>query len=220
MSMAEVKVDRLEHVLEEFITNVGIEFNKLYNSQMRTEAELRAAKEDTQAFKNEMRVYREDTQTFKDEMRQLNKDMNIKWGEMANRLGTIVEDLVAPSIPRIIKEEFGLEVTDLMVRRRKKLQDGTTLEYDAIAATDGHVYLNSTKSKLRSLDIDRFIDEIEGFKKVFPEYKKDALIGIAASLYVDESVITYAEKKGFLVLSTGDQLMEVKNTKGFKPKTW
>ncbi len=36
------RVDRLEQVLEEFVTNVGIEFNKLYNSQLRTEAELRA----------------------------------------------------------------------------------------------------------------------------------------------------------------------------------
>ena len=31
-------VDRLEQALEDFITNVGIGLNKLYNSQMRTEA--------------------------------------------------------------------------------------------------------------------------------------------------------------------------------------
>lgn len=37
----EERVDRLERALEGFVTNVGIEFNKLYNSQMRTEAELR-----------------------------------------------------------------------------------------------------------------------------------------------------------------------------------
>ena len=34
------KVYRLEAVLEEFIKSVGIEFNKLYNAQMRTEIEL------------------------------------------------------------------------------------------------------------------------------------------------------------------------------------
>lgn len=37
----EKRVGRLERALEWFVTNVGIEFNKLYNSQMRTEAELR-----------------------------------------------------------------------------------------------------------------------------------------------------------------------------------
>lgn len=56
---AEERVDRLGQALEEFVTSVGIEFNKLYNSQMRTEAELRE---------------------FKDEMRQQTREMNIKWG--------------------------------------------------------------------------------------------------------------------------------------------
>jgi DNA repair exonuclease SbcCD ATPase subunit len=40
MPEVEEKVYRLEAVLEEFIKSVGIEFNKLYNAQMRTEIEL------------------------------------------------------------------------------------------------------------------------------------------------------------------------------------
>uniref|UniRef100_A0A7C4NTR1 Uncharacterized protein n=1 Tax=Thermodesulfobacterium geofontis TaxID=1295609 RepID=A0A7C4NTR1_9BACT len=36
----EERVYRLEAVLEEFIRSVGVEFNKLYNSQMHTEASL------------------------------------------------------------------------------------------------------------------------------------------------------------------------------------
>jgi hypothetical protein len=52
--MAEVveRVDRLEEVLRGFVVTVGAEFNKLYNSQMRTEAELRA-------FKNEMADFKD-----------------------------------------------------------------------------------------------------------------------------------------------------------------
>jgi len=41
MQIEEKKVDRLEKALEDFIFNVGIEFNKLINSQMQTEKELR-----------------------------------------------------------------------------------------------------------------------------------------------------------------------------------
>ena len=40
------RVDRLENVVQDFVTSVGIEFNKLYNSQLRTEAEMRAFKAD------------------------------------------------------------------------------------------------------------------------------------------------------------------------------
>ena len=206
MPVTEKRVSRLERALEDFVTNVGIEFNKLYNSQMRTEAELRE-------FKDEMR-------TFKEENRQQRREMNIKWGEMARKLGTITEDLVAPSIPRIIKEEYGLEVTDLMVRRKKRLMDGRSKEYDAIAVAGEYVFVDETKSTLDSEDVKDFIEDIQGFREIFPEYEGKKIIGVLSSLYVDESVIKYAEKAGFLVFAVGEALMEVKNTKGFKPKEW
>lgn len=195
----EEKVDRLERALEEFVTSVGIEFNKLYNSQMRTEAELRE---------------------FKDEMRQQTREMNIKWGEMAKKLGTVTEDLVAPSIPRIIREEFSLEVEFLGIRMKKRLQDGRVKEYDAVATAGEYVFVDSTKSTLDSEDVKDFIKDIQEFRDFFPEYKEKKIVGITASLFVDESVIRYAEKSGFLVLSVGDKLMEVKNSKGFRPREW
>ncbi len=213
MPTTEEKVSRLEAVLEEFIKSVGIEFNKLYNSQMRTEAEMREFKEEMRAFKEEMRE-------FKDETREQNREMNRKWGDLANKLGTITEDLVAPSLPRIVQEEFNLDVSDLMVRRKRKLKDGTVKEYDAIAVADEYVFLNYTKSTMKNADVDIFVKDIEQFREYCPEYRKKKIIGVLASLYIDEGVIKYAESAGFLVLSVGDQVMEVKNTKGFRPKEW
>jgi len=32
--------------------------------------------------------------------------MNKRWGELANKMGTVVEDIVAPSIPRLAREIF------------------------------------------------------------------------------------------------------------------
>jgi len=34
------------------------------------------------------------------------KEMNQRWGELANKMGTIVEDIVAPSIRRLAREVF------------------------------------------------------------------------------------------------------------------
>ena len=213
MTAVEERVDRLEEVLEDFVTNVGIEFNKLYNSQMRTEAELRA-------FKEEMRAFRDDMGTFKDEMRTQNREMNRKWGDMSNKLGTMVEDLVAPSLARIIEESLQTPVIEQMIRRKRRLPDGRVKEFDAIALTTDLVCLNSTKATLRSADVDRFVEDIATFREFFPEYDDRALIGILASLDFDASVLAYAETKGFLVIAVGDQLMEVKNHPGFEPKRW
>ena len=45
-------------------------------------------------------------------------------------------------------------------------------------------------------------------------------MGIFASLAVDDSVLNYSEKQGFLVLAVGDELMEIKNRPDFEPKRW
>jgi len=229
------RVDHLDEALSAFITSVGIEFNKLYNSQMRTEAELRAFKEDTQAFKDEMREFKDEMQAFKDEMqafkdemrafkeegRQQNREMNRRWGELANKLGTLVEDLVAPSLPRIVQEMLGQEVMDLSVRRKRKRADGRQQEYDALAVTLETVCLASVKSTLRSADIDHLLnEELPAFRTFFPEYQALPLVGLIASLAVDDSVLRHAERQGLIVLAIGDQIMEVKNTPGFVPRRY
>ena len=207
------RVDRLEEALQDFITNVGIEFNKLYNSQMRTEAEMRA-------FKDEMRTFKDEMGAFKDEVRQQSRDMNRKWGEVSNKLGTMVEDLVAPSLPRIVEEQLREIVHDLMPRRKRRLADGRVKEFDAVAVTSNLVCLNSTKATLRSADVDRFVEDIAVFREFFPEYDALPLVGILASLAVDDSVLNYAERRGFFVLAVGDELMEIKNRPDFEPKRW
>ena len=252
----EERVDRLEEAQHEFVLNVGIEFNKLYNSQMRTEAELRTFKDEMKDFKDEMKDFKDEMKDFKDEMkdfkdemkdfkdemkdfkdemkdfkdeiigfkdetRQANREMNRRWGELANKMGTLVEDLVAPSLQRIVRELLGQDVADLSVRRKRRLADGRTWEFDAIAVTTGEmVGLNSTKSTLRSADVDHFAKEVAAFREFFPEYAAFPVVGILASLAVEESVLNYAERQGLVVLGVGDQLMEIKNRPGFTPKYW
>jgi len=234
MPAVEERVDRLEEAIDRFVANVGVEFNKLYNSQMRTEAELREFKEemrlyreDTQAFKDEMRTFKDEMGSFKDEMggfkdemHEDRREMNRKWGDLANKLGSMVEDLVYPSLPRVIQEMVGQEPDRVAIRVKQRGPDGRRKEFDAYAVTEGLVFLNSTKASLRSADVDAFITEIATFREYFPEYRDLPLMGILATLAVEESVLSHAEKQGFLVLAVGDEIMEVKNHPGFEPKRW
>src|SRR3990172_2362869 len=179
MPVTEKRVSRLERALEDFITSVkeshmqteaGIRELKesqmqteagrreLMESQMRTEAGLRELMESQMRTEAERRESKNEMLNYKEENRQQIREMNIKWGEMAKKLGTITEDLVAPSIPRIVKEEFGIEVTDLMVRRKKKLTDGRSKEYDAIAVAGECVFVDETKSTIYDKTITDFIN--------------------------------------------------------------
>ena len=146
--------------------------------------------------------------------------MNRQWGELANKLGTLVEDLVYPSLPRILRETLRQEILDLGARRKRRLADGRVKEFDAVAVMTDLIGLNSTTATLNSADVDRFVDDIVVFREFFPEYRELPVVGILATLAVEESVLNYATKVGFLVLATGDEVMEVKNRPGFEPKRW
>ena len=54
------------------------------------------------------------------EMSNFKNEMNKRWGDLANRLGTLVEDIVAPAFPDIIKRRLNVEVEDMMVRRKRR----------------------------------------------------------------------------------------------------
>jgi seryl-tRNA synthetase len=195
------------------VTTLEDAMQELAFQSARTQEELAQLSREMREFKQEMRE-------FKDETRREHRELNRKWGEMANRLGTIVEDLVVPSLPQIIRETFAEDIIDLSVRRRRKLPEGRSKEFDAIAVTPTLVCVNSTKATLRSADVDRMVTEIEELREFFPAYREVPVVGILATLAAEDSVVRYATKLGFLVLAVGDELMEVQNPAGFEPRRW
>ncbi len=246
------RVSRLEEAIEEFVKSVGIEFNKLYNSQMRTEAELRAFKDEMRAFKDEMKVFKDEMKVFKDEMKafkdemkvfkeemkafkdemkvfkdemkvfkdemnafkdemkDFKDEMNKKWGDLARKLGTVAEDIVAPGIPYAIKKTFNLDVTEVSVRRRKRI-DGEEREYDVIAVAGEYVFLIDVKSTYRKGYLDEF-EELKGdFFKYFREYKSLRIVPVIASFSFSEEILKAATKRGWLAVQLGGDYLEFIN---------
>ena len=225
MTVVAERVDRLDEALADFTTSVGIEFNKLYNVQIQTQKGLQRLQDEMREFKDEMQAFKEEMHLFKDEVRADQEasrreriEMNRKWGDLANKLGTMVEDLVYPSLARIVKERFDQEPRDLVVRFKRRLPDGRREEIDALAVTDELILLNSTKATLRSADVENFVQQIERFREFFPEYAGLPVVGLLATLSVDDSVLRYAERSGFLVAAVGEEVMELKNRADFEPQ--
>lgn len=225
----EERVDRLETLFGQFVSQIGSALLRLERNTEAFQKEMREFKDEMRVFKDEMDAFKKEMQDFKDEMRVFrdetraeNRKMNQKWGELARRLGTIAEDLVYPSLERIIMEQFNLEVDELISNKKQRHpQTGERREFDCIAAAGELVFLNSTKSKLKKQDVDDFEKEdIPAFREYFPQYRDYKLVGILAALRIDAGALKYAEKRGFLVLGVGDEVMEVKNTPGFKPRLW
>ncbi|OQW94984.1 MAG: hypothetical protein BWK79_03955 [Beggiatoa sp. IS2] len=184
----------------------------------------REAQEYREHSEQEAQEYRErserEMQEFKAEMRQSKRDLDKKWGELSNKLGTMAEDLVAPSIPRILKQVTGCTSVIKYSAVRVRKTEPRNQEFDVVAVCENYVFINETKSTLRSEYINDFYELMQKIHDYFPEFEGKQFIGAIASLYVDETLARYGEKLGLVVLGFGEELMDVLNGPGFVPKVF
>ena len=166
-----------------------------------------------QAMRTEMSLARlsEEMLAFKDENRRERQRMNKQWGDLANRLGTLVEDIVAPNLPRVAAELFSCSVADLFGVRVVRRFGGETREYDALLVCPEVVLVNETNSRLTDAHVEGILERIAEIPRVFPEYADRRAVGVLASLYPDASVVRRATRRGVLVMGMGEETMQVLN---------
>lgn len=211
------QVDRTSRGLAEFKE----EMREFKEEMLDFKNEMREFKDEMRDFKNEMLEFKDEMHDFKDESERFRVEWRKQWGELANKLGTMAEDLVAPSIGRILRETIGCpedRIEAMAVRMRKTdAATGDSAEFDVIAACGDYLLLNETKSQLRVSDVRRFRARLPQMRRFFPEYADKKIVGAIASLYVDENLVRLGEKLGLIVLGFGDDVMQVLNSRGFQP---
>ncbi len=90
----ERRTDRLEILFDRFMEQTTAILKEMKEEAARDRAEAARARAEDRAEAAEARG--------KDR-----KEWNRRWGELANRMGTVVEDVIAPSIRRMAREELG-----------------------------------------------------------------------------------------------------------------
>ncbi len=202
---------------------------RAFKDEMRAfKGEMQAFKDDTQAFKDEMRAFKDEMSAFKDEMRAFKdemrgivQEMNKRWGDLANKMGTLAEDIVAPGIPAILRQVVGCDRVDSSaVRVRRVLPDGTEHEFDVVATCGEYALINETKSKLTVNHVREFVALMDRIREFFPEFREKKIIGAVASLHVERNVVAFAEREGLVVIGMGEDNLAVLNSPGFTPKAF
>lgn len=236
----EEKVSRLDEAMAEMAREVALASQAAAEASQaakeasrvaaQTSLELAEFKDEMKDFKDEMRDFKDEMRDFKDEMQEFKEesrlsriDMNRRWGELSNKLGTMAEDLVAPSIPRILRTVLGcpdnaIEQTAVRVRRRSSVDPNSRREFDVIASCGEYLLINETKSRLAPEDVTDFADRLPSAREYFPEMAEQKIVGAIASLYVDESLVRFAERRGLIILGFGEDVMDVLNSPDFSPQ--
>jgi hypothetical protein len=142
--------------------------------------------------------------------------MNKQRGDLANRLGTLVEDIVAPNLARIAAERFTCQPPDFFAVRVSRRFDDETREYDALLVRPQVVLSNETQSQLLETHIDAKLAELS---RVYPECADRRAVGILATLYSEEGVMRRATRKGVLAMGMGDETMQVLNPEALTSTT-
>jgi hypothetical protein len=144
------------------------------------------------------------------------REMNKKWGELANKMGTIVEDIIAPSLRRMAQEEFGCGQELLFAERLSRVRSddpGRRREFDALYIGEKAVLLNETKATARSeyaVAFVEFLDRNE-FALYFPEYQNLPIVPVFSSLHIPPDLVMYLTRHNIYAVAMGDESMQILN---------
>lgn len=133
MEEVEERIGKLEAVLGRFIVQTDMMLKRMEQDTATFKEEVhrgqQARDKDMQKFREEMQADRHNfEQNLERVQREIQEDLqdykitsNKRWGELANRLGTVVEDIVAPNLPTIAQLYFGCKEIDFFGLRIKRL---------------------------------------------------------------------------------------------------
>jgi len=219
-AVVEEKFNYLESVLGQFIVSTNTSLDRLERNVSVLTREMSDFKDEMSVFKDEMGDFKDEMGDFKDEMRDFKDEsraerraMNKKWGELANKMGTVVEDIVAPSLGGIAREYFNVDKFDFFaVRVRKRKNDGTIMrEFDVVAENKDYFFLVETKSTARTEYIRKFIEFIPDIPSWFPDAKEKKIVPVFASLFLPDDSIAYLTNNNVFAMAMKDDNMDLLN---------
>ncbi|MHA1912654.1 MAG: hypothetical protein ACTSYA_13285 [Candidatus Kariarchaeaceae archaeon] len=203
MTSLQPRVDKLE----EYMTNLNIVIIKLSN-------EMSDFKNEMKDFKDEMSDFKDEMKDFKDESKVSRDEMNVRWGNLANSLGRVVEDLIIPNIDIIIEKCFEEKIQDYygsLYKRNPITNEGR--EFDGIITTKSNIFLFEIKSKItqeHALKMREFICSGDFFK-YFPNYKGKKLIPVMGSLNLKDHQVKMLTEEKILALAIRGDILTFKN---------
>lgn len=139
-------------------------------------------------------------------------------GDLSNKWGDFVENIVAPGIKRVFAER-GVKLTHIH-QQSEAVRDGEQMEIDILGVNTDYALVVSVKSTLEQEDVDDLITDLADFKRFFPEYAGKKVLGAVAGIVMPKNITRYAYKRGIFVLGQSGDALAILNGKKFKPREW
>ncbi|MGE0126569.1 MAG: DUF3782 domain-containing protein [Blastocatellales bacterium] len=145
------------------------------------------------------------------------KQVNKQLGELGNKFGSFTEGMAFPSMEKILRNHFKMDVVAL---RAKSRQNGHSIEIDVMAYDNGsrnEVYLVEVKSHLTSESVDQMLRTIEQFPEFFGAHRDRKIYGIIAAVDIPDNLRSEVLNKGLYLARIHDGTFELLTPKDFQP---
>jgi hypothetical protein len=216
----EDRMDRLEVLVISFAQHTDeaiVELRQAVGDMRQTVGEVRQAVGEVRQGLMEQRQGLMEQRQDVAEMRQWRLQAQKQWGEIANKLGTFVEDIVVPNIPSVARQILGTEGKQEPILTGARLrvwhpQDRSRLrEFDYIYATDQGWIVVESKHDPKLKDVDAFRELLAEAKDYFPQYAALPLYPVFAALSVPDHVVQYCTRHRIFALGLGPETMQLLN---------
>jgi len=213
MARTDEAIGRLERIIERREREGAREREEAARERKEMKEQAAREREEAARVREEMK---EQAAREREEAARERKEMNQRWGELANKMGTIVEDIVAPSIRRLAREVFDcgdLRAFYTRTVRTRSDDPSREREFDALYVGTQAVLLNETKASARPEYARAFVQFLESgqFAQYVPEYPRLPIVPVFSSLSIPADVVTYLTRRGIYAVAMGDAAMQVLN---------
>ncbi|GBF82273.1 DUF3782 domain-containing protein [Aphanothece sacrum] len=197
--------------------------SELTAAQKETDLQLKETdlqlKEVSQQQKENAQQQKENAQQQKKTDRQL-KELGKQIGGLGAKFGSFTEGLALPSMEKILRQRFGMEIISPSVRARK---EGQHMEIDVLAYANGNIntaYIVEVKSHAREDSITQLKSILQRFRTFFPEHKDKQLYGILAAVDMSPELREKTLQEGLYVARINDQVFELDIPENFQPLSY
>jgi hypothetical protein len=206
--------------LKELVASLAVA-QKQTDIQLR-ETDRQLKETDRQLKETDLQIKETDRQ-LKESSRELNEqlqELGRQIGGLGKKFGGFTEGMALPSMEKILRQRFGMEVVSPRVRVRK---DGKELQIDVLAYANGatgKAYVVEVKSHAREESVEQLRAILENFRRFFPEHDNKAIYGILAAVDLSAEMRGRILKAGFYVARIREDVFALDAPANFKPKAY
>ena len=177
------------------------------------ENDRRTQETDRRMQENDRRMQETDRQMQETDLRLRKRDelFNGQWGKL-------MESLVEGDLVKLLQQR-GIAVGHTMTNAKKDYGE-RRWEFDILAVNGEEVVVVEVKTTLKVDDVDYFVERLQDFPELMPEFADRLIYGALAYLKTDGSVTVHAGRQGLYVIRATGSSASITNAEGFAPRAF